>query len=92
MGYFYIMKAFWDHALASVNWMDWMRKDGPNGKKWPTTKRFGFTPSSFGNVTSYTKDDIQQKQIEEDLALFIAKKSVSLSYVQAPFFRRLFFK
>jgi hypothetical protein len=65
MGYFYIMKASWDHALPSMNWMDWMRKNGPKGDKWPTKKRFGLTAStissSFGNVISYTKDDLRQK-------------------------------
>jgi len=96
MGYFYTMTAFWDYALASVNWMDWMKKDGPKGEKWPTKKRFGLTPftisSSFGDVISYTKDDLQQKQFEEDLALFIAKKLMALSYVEPPFFKRLFLK
>jgi hypothetical protein len=65
MGYFYTMKASWDHALASINLMDWMRKNGPKGDKWPTKKRFGLTPStissSFSNVIFYTKDDLQQK-------------------------------
>jgi hypothetical protein len=33
-----------------------------------------------------------QKQFEEDLALFIAKKLVPLSFVEAPFFRSLVLK
>jgi len=37
----------------------------------------------------YSKNDLQQKQFEEDLALFTAKELVPLSFVEAPFFRRL---
>jgi hypothetical protein len=37
----------------------------------------------------YSKNDLQQKQFEEDLALFIAKELVPLSFVEAPFFQRL---
>jgi hypothetical protein len=37
----------------------------------------------------YSKNDPQQKQFEEDLALFIAKELVPLSFVGAPFFQRL---
>jgi hypothetical protein len=39
-----------------------------------------------------SKNDPQQKQFEEDLALFIAKKLVPLSFVETPFFQRLVLK
>jgi hypothetical protein len=34
----------------------------------------------------YSKNDLQQKQFEEELALFIAKELAPLSFVEAPFF------
>jgi hypothetical protein len=34
----------------------------------------------------YSKNDPQQKQFEKDLALFIAKELVPLSFVETPFF------
>jgi hypothetical protein len=37
----------------------------------------------------YSKNDLQQKQFEEDLALFIAKELVPLSFVEVPFFQSL---
>jgi hypothetical protein len=37
----------------------------------------------------YSNNDPQQKQFEEDLALFIAKELVPLSFVDIPFFQRL---
>jgi len=37
----------------------------------------------------YSKNDPQQKQFEEDLALFITKELVPLSFVEVPFFWRL---
>ncbi len=40
----------------------------------------------------YSKNDLQQKQFEEDLTLFIAKELVPLSFVEAPFFWRLVLK
>jgi hypothetical protein len=40
----------------------------------------------------YLHNDPQQKQFEEDLALFIAKKLVPLSFVETPFFWRLVLK
>ncbi len=43
----------------------------------------------FANVIPYSKDNPNQKQFEEDLALFIAKELVPLSFVEVSFFRRL---
>jgi hypothetical protein len=58
--------------------------------------RFGTTRSTisnfFGHVTPYSKDDPIQKGFEKDLTLFIAKELMSLSFVKAPFFRRLILK
>jgi hypothetical protein len=45
--------------------------------------------SFFGSVMPYSNNDPQQKQFEEDLALFIAKELVPLSFVDIPFFQRL---
>jgi hypothetical protein len=45
--------------------------------------------SFLGSVISYSNNDLQQKQFEEDLALFIVKDLVPLSFVKAPFFQRL---
>jgi hypothetical protein len=39
-----------------------------------------------------SNNDPQQKQFEEDLALFIAKELVPLSFVEVPFFWRLVLK
>jgi hypothetical protein len=60
-------------------------------KKGPTltpTTIFSF----FDSVMLYSKNDPQQKQFEENLALFIAKELVPLSFVEAPFFWRLVLK
>ncbi len=46
----------------------------------------------FGHVTPYSKDDLIQKEFEEDLTLFIAKELMSLSFVEAPFFNGLILK
>jgi hypothetical protein len=43
----------------------------------------------FCNIVFYNKDDLHQKQFEEDLVMLIAKELVPLSLVEAPFFRRL---
>jgi len=40
----------------------------------------------------YSKNDPQQKQFEKDLALFITKELVPLSFVETPVFRRLVLK
>ncbi len=40
-------------------------------------------------VQPHPKDDSIQKEFEEDLTLFIAKELVSLSFVEAPFFKKL---
>jgi hypothetical protein len=37
----------------------------------------------------YNKNDPHQIQFEEDLVLFIAKELMFLSFVEAPFLRRL---
>jgi hypothetical protein len=39
-----------------------------------------------------SKNDPQQKQFEEDLALFIAKELVPLSFVETPFFWKVVLK
>jgi hypothetical protein len=48
--------------------------------------------SFFGSVMLYSHNDFQQKQFEEDLALFIAKELVPLSFTETPFFWRLVLK
>jgi len=73
-----------------------MREDGPEGprqlsKKGPTPN-LAIISSSFDNCMPYSKNDPQQKQFEEDLALFIVKELVPLSFVEAPFFWRLILK
>jgi hypothetical protein len=79
-------------------WSEWQEqeKDGPKGPNQLSKKRSNPTPTTissfFGSVMPYSKNDLQQKQFEEDLALFIAKELVPLSFVDAPFFRRLVLK
>jgi len=76
-------------------WNEWVdqEKDGLNAEKQLSKKRFNSTSSNisnfFANVIPYSKDNPNQKQFEEDLALFIAKELVPLSFVEALFFRRL---
>jgi hypothetical protein len=71
---------------------------GMNGKnkrrtKQPLKKRSNPTLTAislfFGSVMSYSKNDLQQKQFEKHLALFIAKELVPLSFVEVPFFQSL---
>jgi hypothetical protein len=54
-------------------------------------KRFGPTTLTifvfFGNYVLYNKNNLHQKKFKEDLLLLIAKELVSLSFVEAPFFR-----
>ncbi len=75
-------------------WSEWQEeKDGLEGPRWPSKKRSNPNPTTissfFGSVMPYSRNDLQQKQFEEDLALFIAKELMPLSFVEAPFFRRL---
>ncbi len=68
------------------------KKDGLEGPRQLLKK--GLTPPQqlfffFDSVMPYSKNDLEQKQLEEDLALFIVKELVPLSFVEAPFFRRL---
>ncbi len=49
----------------------------------------------MGSIVPYNKDDPLQKKFEENLenlVLFIAKELVPLSFVEGPFFRRLFLR
>jgi hypothetical protein len=61
-------------------WNEWVDKDKDvfNVEKQPSKMRFGPTPSNilnfFISVTPYSKDNPNQNQFEEDLALFIAKE------------------
>lgn len=72
------------------------KKDGPKCEWQLSKKRSGPTPSTisnlFGHFTPYSKDDPIQKEFEDELTLFIAKELMSLSFVEAPFFRRLILK
>ncbi len=76
-------------------WSEWQKqeKDGPERPRRPSKKRSNPTPTTissfFGSVMPYSKNDFQQKEFEEDLALFIVKELVPLSFVEAPFFWRL---
>jgi len=79
-------------SMCGVNGKNKKRMDskdqGGLQKRGPTPPQQLFLPF-FGNVMPYSKNDLQQKQFEEDLALFIAKELVPLSFVEAPFFQRL---
>jgi len=46
----------------------------------------------FWCLCSLQQNDVHKKQFEEDLALFITKELVPLSFVQEPFVKRLVFK
>jgi len=46
----------------------------------------------FWCLCSLQQNDVHKKQFEEDLALFITKELVHLSFVEEPFVRRLVFK
>jgi hypothetical protein len=48
--------------------------------------------SFFGYDVPYPNNDFHQKEFEEDLTLFITKEIVLLSFVEVPFFRKLFLK
>jgi len=56
----------------------------------PLKKKSNPTPltifSFFSNVMLYSNNDPQQNQFEKDLALFIAKELVPLSFIESPFF------
>jgi len=66
------------------------RKGWTGRIKVASKKRSNPTPTTifsfFGSVMFYSKNDLQQKQFEEELALFIAKELAPLSFVEAPFF------
>jgi hypothetical protein len=72
------------------------KKERPTCGQWPSKKKFNPTPSNisnfFGHVTPYPKDDWIEKELKEDLTLFIAKELISLSFVNVPFFRKLILK
>jgi hypothetical protein len=63
------------------------------GNRRSTKKKFGSTASNiasfFGSTMPYSKNDPHQIQFEEDLTLFIAKELMPLSFVEAPFLKRL---
>jgi hypothetical protein len=63
------------------------------GNRRSTKKRSSSTPSNiasfFGSIMPYSKNDPHQIQFEEILVLFIVKELVPLSFVEAPFLRRL---
>jgi hypothetical protein len=90
----------WKHLelLHQQLWSEWvhLEKDGLNAKKQPSKERFGSTPSNISNffisTTPYSKEDSNEKQFEKDLALFIAKELVPLTFVHVPFFKRLMMK
>jgi hypothetical protein len=79
-------------------WGEWIvwEKEGPKCEQQPSKKWSNCTPSTIsiflGHVTPYSKDDPIQKEFEEDLTLFIAKKLVASSFVEAPLFKRLILK
>jgi hypothetical protein len=83
------------HRQVWVNWNQQAKRCQPKLERRITKKRFGPTLGLFfffflGVYVLYNKDDFHQKQFEEDLALFITKEL--LSFVEAPFFKRLVFK
>jgi hypothetical protein len=73
--------------------MDCVREGKTKMGAMNSKKRSGPTPSTisnfFGHVTPYFKDDLIQQEFEEDLTLFIAKELMLLSFVEAPFFKKL---
>jgi hypothetical protein len=79
-------------------WGEWIvwEKEGPKCEQQPSKKWSNPTPSTIsiflGHVTPYSKDDPIQKEFEEDLTLFIAKKLVASSFLEAPLFKRLILK
>ncbi len=80
------------HQKNQIEWIEW-EKVGGLGDRRSTKKRSSSTPSniasSFKNIMFYNKNDPHQIQFEEDLVLFIAKELMFLSFVEAPFLRRL---
>jgi hypothetical protein len=66
------------------------------GNRKSTKKGFGSIASNiasfFGSTMPYNKNDPHQIQFEEDLVLFISKELVPLSFVEAPFLKRLILK
>ncbi len=61
-------------------WGEWCAGEGRTGVWVATFQK---------EVQPHPKDDSIQKEFEEDLTLFIAKELVSLSFVEAPFFKKL---
>ncbi len=88
-GIFALQKHF--ELLHRQLWIEWddQEKADLNPEKWPSKKRSSSTPSNISNffvsAIPYNKDDLNQKQFEENLALFIAKELVPLSFVRLRF-------
>jgi len=80
------------HQQLWSEWVDW-ENVGFNVEKRISKKRFDPTPLNISNVfastTPYSKDNCYQKQFEKDLALFVAKELVPLSFVEVSFLKRL---
>jgi hypothetical protein len=80
------------HQKIWTEWIKWEKVVGLGDRR-STKKRSGSTPSNiasfFESIIPYSKNDLHQIQFEEDLVLFIAKELVPLSFVDAPFLRRL---
>jgi len=58
-------------------------------KRMVSMQKTTFQKEVWPNTFKHNKDDRNQNLFEEDLALFIAKEFVPLSFVEVPLFRRL---
>ncbi len=85
--------------LHSENiWKQVSRKSGLNGLNGIKLLGLGSSPtpssiaSFFESIMHCNKNDPHQIQFEKDLVMFIVKELVPLSFIEAPFLRRLILK